>query len=148
MADGYLWNDDLTRRHFVDGWFRTFDIGYMPGPGRLVVIGRADDVLNVGGIKIDPRPGEERLRALPGISDAVLLGIPDEVGVGRLYVVIEGQADDRQEAVIEALRDVLPADLGMTNLCYIKQLPRTDTGKVRRNELRAALLSIRDKIDK
>ena len=89
MADRYLWDEDQTARHFVDGWFRTSDIGYMPEPGRLAVLGRADEMLNVGGIKVAPHAIEERIRALEGVTDAVLLGLDDAFGVGVLHLVIE-----------------------------------------------------------
>ena len=55
MVEGYYNDPVQTEANFVDGWFRTGDLGTMPAPGRLVVLGRADDMLNVGGVKICPR---------------------------------------------------------------------------------------------
>ena len=77
MTAGYLWDEALNARHFIDGWFRTDDVGTIPRPGTLVLFGRADDMLNIGGVKVSPYPIEERIESLAGVSDAVLLAAPD-----------------------------------------------------------------------
>src|SRR3954449_5887221 len=75
MAKAY-WNDPArTAAAFVDGWYRTSDTGYIPEPGKLVVLGRADDMLNIGGVKVPPAPLEDAVKAIPGVIDAVLLNV-------------------------------------------------------------------------
>jgi AMP-binding enzyme len=73
MVDGYCNDPVLTASRFVDGWFHTLDMGTMPAPDRLVVMGRADDMLDVGGVKLSPGPIEAQIKAIDGIRDAVLL---------------------------------------------------------------------------
>jgi len=137
MPKGYLWDPVLTRKHFVDGWFRTYDIGMTPAPGRLVVAGRGDDLINIGGIKIMPGMYEARLRTIPGITEAVLLGIPDRDQFEQLHVVVEGETLVLDDTLMAAIRQAVA---GTCNQCWthvMNPLPRSETGKVRRAELRA-----------
>lgn len=136
MARGYLWNPELTQKHFVDGWFRTFDLGCMPAPGQLVVAGRGDDVINIGGIKVMPSVYETRLRAIAGVRDAVLIGIPDQNQMTQLHVVVEGDGLTMDAALMAAIRQAVA---GTCDDCWahaVEKMPRTETGKVRRGVLR------------
>ena len=139
MAHSYLWDAAQTARHFVDGWYRTSDIGYMPEPGRLVVLGRADEMLNLSGIKIAPHPIEARIRAIDGVTDAVLLGLDDAFGTSTLHVVIE-----RDDPVLDRQMEarIVPLLIGHVTsfeLHCVDRLPRTQTGKVQRNLLKQSL---------
>jgi O-succinylbenzoic acid--CoA ligase len=87
LASGYLGRPDLTEDAFlvdadvlqpVDRWFLTDDVGHLDVDGRLHVDGRVDDVIVTGGLKVAPRLVEEALVAhLPGVSEAVVVGVPD-----------------------------------------------------------------------
>ena len=139
MVTGYLDDPEATRQAFVDGWFVSRDLGFMPAPDRLVVLGRADDVLNIGGVKVAPGPLEDALRQIPGISDAAVLRIADAGDVGRLVVAIEapdGHLPDPARAQVEA---ILRAHLRHFRIVPLAGFLRTDTGKVRRAEMIAAL---------
>ncbi len=139
MADLYLWDEVHTARHFVDGWFRTSDIGYMPEPGRLVVLGRADEMLNLGGIKLAPYPIEERIRAIEGVTDAVLLGLDDAFGAGVLHVVIERDDPALDGGMAGRLIPVLTGHVTAFELHCVDRLPRNQMGKVQRNVLKQSL---------
>jgi acyl-coenzyme A synthetase/AMP-(fatty) acid ligase len=139
MADLYLWDAAETARHFVDGWYRTSDVGYMPEPGRLFVLGRADEMLNLGGIKIAPHPIEEQIRAFGGVSDAVLLGLDDALGTGVLHVVIE-RDDAAQDHMMQArVVHLLVGHVTSFKLYCVDRLPRTQMGKVQRNLVKQSL---------
>ncbi len=83
VAAGYLGDPALTADHFsadADGvrWFRAEDLGFLADDGRLHITGRADEIINTGGVKIAPGPVEDALvRYLPGVRDAVVVGVPD-----------------------------------------------------------------------
>ncbi len=142
MIDRYLWNPELTQRHFVNGWFRTFDVGMMPTPRTLVVTGRANDVLNIGGIKIMPGLFEKKLRALPGVTEAVLISVLDKNNVGLLHVIIEGDKLSVDQQLSDMVREAIgEAAFGYFLHC-VNPLPRTDSGKVQRNELKALFASV------
>jgi len=136
MIDGYLWNPTLTEKNFVDGWFRTYDWGMMPDARQVVILGRVDDMINIGGIKIGPGPYEQALRALSGVKDAILLGIFDQNGIEQLHVVIESDTLDLNDGLAAQIRATVA---GTCNDCWMhitRAMPRTETGKVRRGELK------------
>jgi acyl-coenzyme A synthetase/AMP-(fatty) acid ligase len=139
MAAGYLWDEQRTEKHFADGWFRTSDIGVIPEPGKLIVIGWADDMLNIGGIKISPQPLEEQLRSIDGVSDAALLSVNDSHSLNALHVFIERPdpaASERIGAELVALLSPHVAQFTRFLVHCTDRFPRTATGKVQRNMLR------------
>jgi len=139
MVTGYLNDPEATGAAFIDGWFVTRDLGFMPAPDRLVVLGRADDVLNIGGVKLAPAPLEDEMRRVPGITDAALLRVSDQGEAGRLLVAVEtadGSLPENAERGIEA---ILRRHVRHYRLVPLASFPRTDTGKVRRGAIVAAL---------
>jgi O-succinylbenzoic acid--CoA ligase len=88
LAEGYLGRPDETAAAFVDGRFRTGDLGRW-ADGRLEVLGRADDVIVTGGEKIAPATVERVLAAQPGVRAACVVGVPDpEWGQAVVAVVV------------------------------------------------------------
>ena len=67
----------------MDGRYRTGDAGFMPAPDRLVVLRRADDMLNVGGVRIAPQPLEDRIKAIEGVADTVPVALPGHALIGE-----------------------------------------------------------------
>ncbi|MSP03302.1 MAG: long-chain fatty acid--CoA ligase [Acetobacteraceae bacterium] len=139
MGSHYLWNDGETRKHFIDGWFRINDAGVMPEPGKLIVLGRTDDMINTGGIKLAPYPIEERIRVVEGVSDAILMSHTGESGVAELHVFIERDDPAFDEGIGQALVTLLRRHVTTFAAHYATRFPRTQTGKVRRNVLRDRL---------
>jgi acyl-CoA synthetase (AMP-forming)/AMP-acid ligase II len=139
MVPAYIADDAATARHFVDGWHMTGDLGFQPGDRQLVVLGRADDMLNIGGIKVPPQPIETEIRTIAGITDAVLLSIDDRQGVSALHVVIERRGSDQDPELDRQIRPLIQRHGRDFVAHYLDILPRTPTGKVRRDELRAQI---------
>lgn len=85
LATGYLGDEERTRRCFVNRpqageparrWFITSDRGHIVD-GRLQVLGRLDDVIISGGIKVEPGPIEALLALNPLVSECAVVGLPD-----------------------------------------------------------------------
>lgn len=135
MVDGYIDAPGLTRASFIDGWYHTSDVGFQPSEGTLVVLGRADDMLNAGGVKIAPGPIEERLRAIDGVRDALVTTIDDNLETGVLLVGVEtgpgGAATSR--SLIAPIIDAYTTDF---RLIALAEFPRTETGKIRPEDVR------------
>ena len=138
MANGYYNDPASSQSAFVHGWFRTNDIGYMPEAGRLVVLGRADDMLNIGGLKISPGPMEEAIRRIPTIIDAVVVRADGTADVGDLLVAIECEGGHAAPGTDQAVRAIVSAYVRTFHLMPLPSFPRTETGKVRRAEIEAA----------
>lgn len=138
LASGYLAGDPTAA--FVtdadgDRWFRTDDAGRLDDHGRLHVDGRLDDLLNTGGLKVSPRVVEDALlRHVPGLSQAVVVGVPDaEWGQVVSAAVVadrrpEGPAPSLTE-VRDALRNALPDHALPRRLLVVDAIPARGPGK-------------------
>ncbi len=116
---------ELTSQSLVDGWFVTSDLGGLQGgeggegaegaeagpeAGRLVLLGRADDVINTGGEKVVPGLVEQALRDCPLVKDAFVVGVPDPEWGERVTAVIV-PVDESVPPGLDALRAVVAARL-------------------------------------
>ncbi len=137
MADGYYNDPDLTAAAFVDGWFHTNDIGFIPGPGKLVVLGRTDSLLNIGGVKVPSAPLEAAIMGLPGIGDAAVVSIESPNGVGTLLAAIETADGQLPSEVHRQIGQILSRHVRMFEIAVLPSFPRTENGKIRRHEIAA-----------
>lgn len=147
VAHGYLGQPERSADCFhtdPDGvrWFRTEDLGRLDGAGCLQVTGRADDLINTGGVKVPPGPVEDALvRYLPGVRDAVVLGVPDPQWgeVVAAAVTLEPQTT-RHPSVADAraaLRGLVP-DAALPRLLHvIDSIPMLGPGKPDKSRLAA-----------
>jgi acyl-CoA synthetase (AMP-forming)/AMP-acid ligase II len=126
-----------------DGWFATRDGGWFDAAGYLYVEGRIDDVIVRGGENLSPGEIEDVLLTHPVVSEAVVLGVPDEEwgeAVAAVVVLHPGAAATEDE-----LRDWVVARLRSSRRPAIVEvraaLPTNDTGKVLRRVVRAELLA-------
>ena len=136
MTDGYINAPDATRTVFVDGWFRSSDRGFQPAPGKLVVLGRDDDMLNIGGVKIAPGPIEQRLRAIDGVRDALVTTIDDHLSTRIMLVAAETEPNADPTDLTEVIAPIVRAFVTYFQLIFLPAFPRTETGKVRREAVK------------
>lgn len=128
---------DLTAETMVDGWFLTSDAGRFDEDGRLQILGRIDDVVISGGVKIPVEVVAERLRKHLLIEQAEVFGLPDPEWGQRLVAVVVGSADEPD------LRDwismVHPRSWAPREFVWAPSLPLLPNGKVDRQGLQAGL---------
>lgn len=139
LATGYLGDAAQSAARFRDGWFLTGDVGFQPAPDQLVVLGRSDDLLNVGGEKLAPFPLEAALCAACEITAAVLLTVPDADGIERLYVLIERDNPAGDTATRQRIAETIGPHAAIARVVFLGEFPRNAAGKVRRDALRAAI---------
>lgn len=115
-------------------WFDTDDIGRIEN-GRLMVLGRADDIINTGGEKVMPRSVEEALLEHPSVSEAHVIGAPDGEWGEKVvaFVVADGASEGD---VIASLRNRLARHEVPKRIVFIDALPKTGAGKVDRAAVR------------
>jgi acyl-CoA synthetase (AMP-forming)/AMP-acid ligase II len=140
MVDGYFDDPELTAAAFIDGWYHTNDTGYIPAPGKLVVLGRADDMLNIGGVKVPPSPLEDDIRCIQGVSDAAIMSIASANQVGMLLAAVEITTDRPAADLAARVGDVLARYVRTFEFMPLRWFPRTETGKVKRQDIKAAFL--------
>jgi len=123
-----------------EGWLTTSDIGELRD-GLLLYKGRADHIINYGGIKVDPEAIERQIHSLLNISqDLAVGGIPDEIRGEKLLVVYTADCnlsrDTIQSAVLSATENVGLLGSAAVEIRNIASIPETDTGKIQRGELK------------
>ncbi len=139
LAHGYRGRPDLTAEAFGDGWFTTSDRGIRHDDGRLEVLGRADDMINTGGVKVSANAIERVLCAQPGVRDACVVGLPDpEWGEAVVALVVPaGEPGD--------LRAAVRAELGPASapkrIEFGTELPLRGPGKIDRAAVKTRLQS-------
>ncbi len=142
VVRGYFNNPEATAAAFKDGWFATGDLGRLDDEGYLYVVDRLKDVIIRGGENIYAAEVEAALYEHPDITEAAIIGIPDErLGeeVGAVVRVREGVVvteDDIRTHVRERLASFkVPTRIWITD----EELPRNAAGKVLKRELRETL---------
>ncbi len=126
-ALGYL--DDPDR--FRDGWFTPGDLGSLTADG-LRLFGRADDLINASGVKVMPERVERLALAIDGIADAATARVTDRHGVARIALAIVAPEGVDPDVVVAALQPDL-GDATPRIVLRVDGLPRTETGKLRRD---------------
>ncbi|WP_245690722.1 AMP-binding enzyme [Actinomyces ruminicola] len=127
------------------GELLTSDLGQLvPGPDggrRLAVLGRVDDMIITGGVKVAPREVEEVLTALPGVAQACVVGVPDaQWGSAVVAAVVpagEGCGDWSawEQWVRAAARDRLDGAHAPKRIVVVDALPLCGPGKVDRQAM-------------
>ena len=128
--------DDGTDPKDADGWFPTGDLGAIDDDGRVVVHGRAADVIVTGGEKVWPGPVEDVLRTHPLVADVAIAGRPDDEWGERIVAYVVPAAEPPTLDDLRALvKERLPAWCAPRELVLADALPRTALGKLRRHSL-------------
>ncbi|WP_067703094.1 o-succinylbenzoate--CoA ligase [Nocardia jejuensis] len=125
------------------GWFRTEDAGHFED-GVLRVTGRLDDAIMTGGLLVIPQVVEAVLITHPGVSEVVVLGLPDE-RLGQRVVTAIVPARGATPPTLDELREHVVAELDAIaaprELAVLDELPLRGPGKPDRAKLRAHLLA-------
>lgn len=139
LFSGYADRPDLTREVLVDGWFLTSDAGRVDEDGRLVVIGRLDDVVVTGGLNVPAPAVAERLREHPALAAAEVLGVPDPEWGNRVVAFVVPRPTAASD--LETLRDWVAAEQPRAwaprQVVVLDAIPLLPNGKPDRQALRA-----------
>lgn len=145
IAAGYLGDAELTADAFseeeYDGemlrWYQTGDLGEFDASGRLHILGRADDVIISGGLKISPAAVLEGLHRVQGVREAFVGGIESaEWGQEVAAMVV---AECTLEELHAGAAAVLDAHLRPKTVVFVSELPQLSTGKPDRDAILSAL---------
>lgn len=126
----------------ADGWFPTRDLAHLDEDGFLYLHGRSDDTIIRGGENISPVEIENVLRALHGVLDVCVVGVPDDEWGQRTIAVIQADPavaldEDRIRTFARArLRGSLTPDAVVISE---RRLPYSPVGKLLRREVASGL---------
>lgn len=137
VFSGYEDDPENNKNTFVDGWFRTGDMGYVDEDGYIFITGRIKEMINRGGEKVSPYALEKAILSHPGFRDAVVFPYPNSYGsedVGVAIVLEQGYATD-----LASLRRLLYPEIDaykLPSLLYVvDKIPVGPNGKVQRKTL-------------
>ncbi len=141
----YLASEEENERSFVDGWYYTGDKAYADEDGYFWFIGRDDDVIKSSGYRIGPFEVESALIEHPAVQEAAVVGSPDVIRglVVKAFVVLTPGFKPSEMLVRELQTHVkkVTAPYKYPRLIeFVETLPKTISGKIKRNELRDAEL--------
>ena len=131
---GYLNRPELNAEVFREGYFLSNDMGYFDEEGFLYIVGRRDDVMNVGGLKLSPTEVEGAARCFEGISDCICISKKDAL-LGEkpcLLVVVKSEEDFKSKELIAFLRTKLENYKIPESVQIVDHIERTSNGKLNR----------------
>jgi len=135
---GY-WNlPEASAASRVDGWFRSGDLGFLDEDGFLTIADRAKDMFISGAENVYPAEVEQLIMELDAVASVAVIGVPDEKWgeVGRAIIVPAGGAEVTHDDIATHLDGRIARYKIPKSTVVVEDLPRTASGKVRKNELR------------
>lgn len=109
----------------------TGDMGYLDDEGFLFLKGRRDSMLKVMGNRLYPQEVSNQIVTIPGVRDAVVVGVTQADGQSRLVAFLTTSAVELSESAIRRILNAkLPAFMVPKEIVFVGHLPRTPSGKV------------------
>jgi malonyl-CoA/methylmalonyl-CoA synthetase len=132
----YWRNPEATRKAFATGWFDTGDLGAVDERGFLTLAGRSNDLIITSGYNVYPPVVERVVHACPGVREAVVAGLPDEVRGERVVAFVVRDDPALDEARLLAFCALRLIDYQRPRqVFFVDALPRNALGKVLRRDL-------------
>ncbi|XP_062059141.1 acyl-CoA synthetase short-chain family member 3, mitochondrial isoform X1 [Lepus europaeus] len=142
-----LWKNQEAFKHLYfekfPGYYDTMDAGYMDEEGYVYVMSRVDDVINVAGHRISAGSLEESILSHGAVADCAVVGKEDPLkghvplALCVLKKDINGTEEQVLEEIVKHVRQTIGPVAAFRNAVFVKQLPKTRSGKIPRNTLSA-----------
>ncbi|MEW6420497.1 MAG: AMP-binding protein [Deinococcota bacterium] len=137
IMKGYYKNRAATRRAIRDGWLHTGDVACVHPDGRLEILDRAGDLLNVAGQPVSSAQVEAVLYRHPSVREAVVVAARAGTGdVPVAFVTLHPGAQVQGRELLVFARPHLPAHALPARIVFTPELPKTASGKVLKYVLR------------
>ena len=137
MVGYYRQPKQTAEAYDSDGFFRTGDLGLLDEEGFLHLVGRTKDVIIRSGFNVYPREVEAQIGSHPAVHEVAVIGVVDSLlgeAVCACVVPVEGAIVTDRE-IVDWCRETLVDEKLPDLIRFVDELPRTDTGQVRRVEL-------------
>jgi len=141
IASGYRLRPDLDAVTFMDNKLMTHDVGKLDSAGLLHVLGRLDDVVQVGGTDVSLSAVEALVRHHPDIADVAIIDIADDLwgSIPMAYVTLRN-VNVNQSQLTQSIQETVADRIGRAatprSIQFVDQLPMLDSGKIDRLTLR------------
>jgi malonyl-CoA/methylmalonyl-CoA synthetase len=137
VFQGYWGMSEKTAESFVNGWFRTGDLGFQDpdDSGRLYLVGRAKELIITGGLNVYPKEIENVLESHEAVKESAVVGLTDP-DFGEKVVAAIALKDEMQiasEELIAHCKSRLAAYKCPKQIFFVAELPRNAMGKIQKN---------------
>jgi acetyl-CoA synthetase len=141
LMTGYLDDEERNAAVLRGGFFHTGDVASRDEAGNITFIGRTDDVFKSSDYKVSPFEVESVLLEHPAVAEAAVVPAPDDtrLNIPKAYIVLAVGWESNGETALAVLlhaRNNLPPFMRVRRIEFF-ELPKTNSGKIRRVELRA-----------
>lgn len=139
QTPGYWRNEELSKKSIKNGWFKTGDLGYQEDDGYIILSGRNDDVINIGGKKVFPTEIEDLLIKHPDINDCACISLNNKSSITgeqiQAYIVLKRGIELDKSKYIRFLKGKIEPYKIPSDFVAIKKIPTTESGKKQREKL-------------
>lgn len=134
MMAGYLPRDS-TAGAFVDGWYRTGDVGSVDADGWVRITDRSKDMIKVNGFQVAPAEIETVLFSHPDIADCAVFGTDDPSTGEAVVAAVTTTAPIEADEIIDLVGNTLASYKRPSRVVFVPEIPRLPSGKVLRRIL-------------
>lgn len=135
VIDYYENNSEANRSSFIEGWFRTGDIGALSNDGYLTLSGRIKELINKGGEKISPTEIDQVLLSHAAIKEAASFPMPDKKYGEIPAAAVVLKKDITEKEILDFCNKQLSSFKVPAKIFILKELPKNATGKIQRKDL-------------
>lgn len=141
LFEKYLYNEPENKACFLNGFYYTGDRAYVDEDGYFWFVGRVDDIIKSSGYRIGPSEVEEVMSHHPSVYEVAVVGAPDPLRGMRVkaYVVLKPEFE-ATESLVRELQNYVKQETAPykypREIEFIKQMPKTFSGKIKRDILR------------
>ena len=135
IMQGYWKDQETTDRFLTKAGYHTGDLGYQDKEGYFYVNGRKDNLLKVGGHRINTQEVEDALMATKLVIEAAVLGLPDMLLGNRLIAVatpLNGECCEND--LLSLCSKMLPKYKVPAEIKFVRSLPKHGSGKINRTK--------------
>ena len=142
VARGYFRDPALTAERFRDGWLNTDDMVRMDGDGYITILDRVSDMIIVNGFNVYPQEVEAVIREIPGVREAVVIGISNPVSgeVPAAFVIRDEASGLDAGKIIAHCKGKLAHFKVPRKVHFVSELPLSAVGKVLKKKLREQMI--------
>ena len=135
MMAGYFAHQGVDTSPVAEGWFATGDLGHIDEAGRIHLMGRETDVINVAGLKVIPLEVEEAIAAMPGIVEVKVYAGVRRNGSQYVKAAVVTEGDANPDLIRSYCETNLVYYKRPERILSVEQLPRSPAGKILRDQL-------------
>lgn len=140
LCTGYWDKPEATAAAFDGGWFHSGDLVTVDDEGYLTVVDRIKDVINTGGVLVASREVEDVVYQHPAVAEVAVIGTPDDKWIEAITAVVVRRAGhdvDATELIAFVKQRIAPFKVPK-RIRFVDELPRNQSGKLLKRELREA----------